>query len=490
MKNKIKNILRISVLALGVVSVGGCSSDFLDVNNTPNNPLIVPPASLMTTLAYDASFASSNDLGRITSILMQYQAGINNQVLTYDSYNIRGASNDQWKFELYAGLLINAQKMIDNTQSTSPVYAGIAKIYKAYGFSILTDLWGDIPYSQALRGDNNVFQPRLDSQKDIYLGNSGSQIQSLFDLVREGMADLDKATVLKPGADDVVYAGDVKKWKRLGNTLLLKFAIQISRVQPDRAKDEITKVLASADGYVNDNALDFQVVYGSVAGVQNPLYAFNIVNRPDDQMLSQRFRDTLQLYKDPRISKFFTSPTGQFVSFNNGATGSAPASANRSRYGVYLTGVSGEAPIRMVTNFQRAFILAEASLSLGTAGDTQKLFEEGIRASMLKAGISATDVDAYFKANPDVVTLKGTNSQKINQILTQKWIANVGNGLEAFNDWRRWGFPRLERALNANGGDDANIPVRLPYPSLEQQSNPNVPTPGPKTFERVWWDVD
>ncbi|MFC0184722.1 hypothetical protein ACFFJX_20270 [Pseudarcicella hirudinis] len=104
MKNKIKNILRISVLALGVVSVGGCSSDFLDVNNTPNNPLTVPPSSLMTTLAYDASFASSNDLGRITSILMQYQAGINNQVLTYDTYNIRGASNDQWKFELYAGL--------------------------------------------------------------------------------------------------------------------------------------------------------------------------------------------------------------------------------------------------------------------------------------------------------------------------------------------------------------------------------------------------
>ena len=487
MKFKIKNIIYTSTLAVGLLA-SSCSSDFLEVNNTPNNPLIVPPSALLTTLAYDASFANSNDLNRITSILMQHQAGILNQVATYDSYNIRGGSDNQWNGELYAGLLINSQKMIDNTQATSPVYAGIAKIYKAYGFSMMTDLWGDIPYSEALKG-TNILTPKLDAQKDIYLGTA--TVQSLFDLVKEGMADLDKKSTLNPATDDVVYKGNLGNWKRLGNTMLLRFALIISRVQPDRAKTEIASVLASPAGLIVDNAQDFQVGFSSAAGAQNAIYAFNFVNRPDDQMLSQRFRDTLLLYKDPRIAKFFTLPSGTtYVAWNNGATGTAPLSATRSRYGAYFTGNTGDAPIRMITNFQRAFMLAEAALSLNTAGDAQKLYEEGIRASMLKTGLSVAEIDAYFKANPTVITLTGSNTGKINQIMTQKWIANCGNGLEAFNDWRRWGFPRLEKALNATAGDDVNIPVRLPYTSNEQLRNPNVPTPGPKTSERVWWDID
>jgi Starch-binding associating with outer membrane len=487
MKFNIKNIIYTSTLAVGLLA-SSCSSDFLDVNNTPNNPLIVPPSALMTTLAYDAAFANSNDLNRITSILMQHQAGILNQVATYDSYNIRGGSDNQWNGELFAGLLINSQKMIDNTQATSPVYAGIAKIYKAYGFSMMTDLWGDIPYSEALKG-TNILTPKLDTQKDIYLGTA--TVQSLFDLVKEGMADLDKKSTLNPTADDVVYKGSIANWKRLGNTMLLRFAMIISRADPARAKTEIASALASPAGLIVDNAQDFQVGFSSAAGSQNAIYAFNFVNRPDDQMLSQRFRDTLLLYKDPRIAKFFTLPSGTtYVAWNNGQTGTAPLSATRSRYGAYFTGTTGDAPIRMITNFQRAFMLAEAALSLATAGDAQKLFEEGIRASMLKTGLSAVEIDAYFKANPSVVTLTGSNTQKINQIMTQKWIANCGNGIEAFNDWRRWGFPRLEKALNATAGDDVNIPVRLPYTSNEQLRNPNVPTPGPKTSERVWWDID
>lgn len=487
MKFNIKNIIYATSVALGFLA-SSCSSDFLDVNNTPNNPLTVPPSALMTTLAFDAAFANSNDLNRITSILMQYQAGVGNQVATYDSYNIRGNSDNQWNTELYAGLLINSQKMIDNTQANSPVYAGIAKIYKAYGFSITTDLWGDIPYSEALKGTNTL-TPKLDAQKDIYLGTA--TIQSLFDLVKEGMADLDKKSVLLPATDDVVYKGNLANWKRLGNTMLLRFAMIISRVQPDRAKTEIASVLASPVGLITDNTQDFQVAFGTAAGAQNPIYAFNFVNRSDDELLSQRFRDSLLLFKDPRISKYFTLPSGTtYVAWDNGATGTLPLPGTRSRFGVYLTGASGEAPIRMITNFHRAFMLAEAALSLGTAGDAQKLYEEGIRASMLKTGLTTAEIDAYFKANPAVVTLAGSNAMKINQIMTQKWIANCGNGIEAFNDWRRWGFPRLAKALNATGGDDNTIPVRIPYTGNEQLSNPNVPTPSPKTFDRVWWDID
>lgn len=489
----IKNTLvRVSLLALPLAfGLQSCKESFFDVNTTPNNPTSVPPTVLLTTVEYDAAFTSSNDLNRIAEVFMQHVAGVGNQVATYDIYNIRGASDNQWNGELYAGLLVNAQQIINLNQTSSPAYAGIAKILKAYGFSIVTNLWGDIPYSQALQGTNTL-SPRLDKQQDIYLGNSSLGIQSLFDLVKEGLADLDKPNPgVKPGTDDVVYAGDLTKWKRLGNTMLMKFAIIISRKDPTTAKTMFEGALASTAGVINDNSLDFQVGFGTDNGKQNPIYSFNYVNRSTDGMASSRFVDTLTLYKDPRISKFYTvaaSPVGTYVGFNNGSSSAAPALANRSRYGTYLIGTSGEAPIRMITNFQRAFMQAEAVLTLGVAGSAQTFYQEGIRQSMLKTGISAADINTYFTANPSIVTLSGSPQNQLRQVMTQKWIANFGIGLEAYDDYRRTNYPALSQVLNP-AGDDGTRPVRLPYTDNEIQRNPSI-TVQPKTNERLWWDID
>lgn len=486
-----KTLVRISLLALPLaVSLQSCSDSFFDVNTTPNNPTTVPATVLLTTVEYDAAFASSNDLNRIAEVFVQHAAGVGNQVAAYDVYNIRGASDNQWNGELYAGALINAQQIINQNQTTSPAYAGIAKILKAYAFSITTNMWGDIPYSQALLGTNTL-NPRLDKQQDIYLGNSSLGIQSLFDLVKEGMADLDKPnTGIVPGTDDVVYAGNLPKWKKLGNTMLMRLAIIISRKDPATAKKMFEDALASPAGIINDNSLDFQVGFSTDLGKQNPIYSFNYVNRPADGMASSRFIDSLNFYKDPRLAKYYTTiANGTYAGFNNGSSAAAPALANRSRIGSYLIGASGEAPIRMITNFQRAFMQAEAVLTLGVAGNAQTFFQEGIRASMLKAGIAAADIDAYFKANPGFVTLSGSPANQLNQVMTQKWIANFGIGLEAYDDYRRTNYPNLAQVLNP-AGDDGTRPVRLPYTDNEIQRNTNVPNPGPKTNEKLWWDVD
>lgn len=489
----IKNTLvRVSLLALPLAfSLQSCKESFFDVNTTPNNPTSVPPTVLLTTVEYDAAFTSSNDLDRIAEVFMQHVAGVGNQVQAYDIYNIRGASDNQWNGELYAGLLINAQQIINQNQTNSPSYAGIAKILKAYGFSIVTNMWGDVPYSQALQGTTTL-SPRLDKQQDIYLGNSSLGVQSLFDLVKEGLADLDKPNPgVKPGTDDVVYGGDLTKWKRLGNTMLMKFAIIIDRKDPATAKTMFEAALASTAGVINDNSLDFQVGFGTDNGKQNPIYSFNYVNRSTDGMASQRFIDTLTLYKDPRIARFYTtaaSPVGTYVGFNNGSGSAAPALANRSRYGPYLIGASGEAPIRMITNFQRAFMQAEAVLLLGVAGNAQTFYQEGIRTSMLKTGISAANIDVYFAANPSIVTLSGSPANQLRQVMTQKWIANFGIGLEAYDDYRRTGYPNLSQVLNP-AGDDGTRPVRLPYTDNEIQRNPSI-TVQPKTNERLWWDID
>ena len=495
----------VQVAALALVVASCDKNDFLDVNNNPNSPQNVPPTVLLTGAQAATGFAIGNEVGRIAELFVQHTAGILNQPRTYDTYQIRGGFDNQWNNEFYGGSLINLQQIINSTQTTSPAYAGVSKMLKAYNYAVLTDLWGEIPYSEALQGNLETpnLRPRFDKQEDIYKGNTALGIQSLFDMVREGLADVDKPSTLKPGADDLVYKGDLTKWKKFGNTLLLKFANTISKKEPALAATVIREVLAkSPTAYIADNSEDFDVPFGTAVGNQNPIYAYNYVNRPDDQMMSQRFLDTLNVLKDPRLPRYFTTTPGntaatttdfgRFTGYDNGAVGAAPVIASRSRYGVYAIGTSGEAPIRLVTNFQRAFILAEAVLTLPgvtvTGQTAQSLYQEGIRASMLKAGVSATDVTAYFAANPRVVTLAGSTERRLNQIITQKWIAWLGNGYEAYNDYRRTGFPRLALSLNPSSESPVAIPSRFFYPNVEISSNAqNIPTPQPLTTVKVWW---
>jgi hypothetical protein len=141
----------------------------------------------------------------------------------------------------------------------------------------------------------------------------------------------------------------------------------------------------------------------------------------------------------------------------------------------------------LLTNFQVQFILAEAALVLGTPGDPNAYYQAGIRASMLKAGMTVAEIDNYFATNPTVVTLGGTNEEKRQQILLQKYIAWVGNAIEAYNDWRRTGYPVLPLPQNPVGDNPNVTPKRLPYTPNELTRNPNAPNPRPKTDVKVWW---
>jgi hypothetical protein len=480
---KIK-IVTISMMAALVLVAPSCKK-YLDVNDTPNNPLVVPPATQLPNTEVALAWTNSNELDRAADVIVQHNAGLGNNPAAYDIYNVRGTMDNDWDFEVYNGAVSACVNLIKQTQETSPVYAGIAKIELAYAISVATDLWGDVPYSQA--GQGLTFpRPRFDKQEDIYQGNAALGITSLFDLVKSGIADLAKTSALVPGTDDLVYKGDLAKWARAGNTLLLKFAMQISNVNPTLSKQVISDVI-TGNNYINATTQDFEVPFGTNVGNQNAIYAYNNVNRPNDQMLSTRFLTLMNNLNDPRLGKFYTSPAGTFTSYDNGATIPAPAAATRSKYNTYITGASGEAPIRLVTNYQRAFILAEAALVLGTPGDAQALYTEGITQSMLKTGITQAAVTAYLVANPTVAILTGSTEAKRQQIITQKYISFVGNGIEAYNDYRRTGYPVLALALNAQGDDPNTIPKRFAYTGNEIQRNPNVPTPQPLTNVKVWW---
>jgi hypothetical protein len=497
---------RYVALAATALAAASCSK-FLDVNVSPNNPTSVQPSVQLPTITVGTAFLVGNTLGRDGDLFIQHYAGIANQPFTEDKYAISGNYDNEWRNDLYGNNLPGAQTLITNN-AANPAYTGIAKLLKAYNFALATDMWGDVPYSQALQGLANI-HPAFDRQQDIYEGTA--TIQSLFDLVREGLADLDKTGGLTPAGDDFVYKGDLTKWRKVGNMLLLKFACTISRRDPTLAAKVINEVLSKpgsdmsvlGSAAIATNAEDFAVPFGAAVGNTNPYYAYNVTNRPNDQMASTRFLDSLVAYRDPRLPKYFTTipasatathttSFGRFAGFENGSNATAPSRTatvnNRSVYNTYVVGNSGEAPMRLLTNFQRCFILAEAVIRLKTPGIADSLYKQGIRASMQETGISQGDINTYFKANPTIVTLNGTDVHRLNQIMFQKWIAWVGNGYEAWNDYRRTGSPHLQPALNVSF--TPTIPQRLLYPPSEVAANGDlIPKTNVNIDNRVWWSL-
>ena len=495
---KMRIASKYTILATAIAFVCSGCEDFLDVNVSPNSPIEVTNKVLLPPVQVGTAWGSHNELNRLTSPIMQQMAGAAGAPSSYDVYGITSAETgltNAWRFDFY-GSMVNLQEMIRiGNETGSPAYAGIAKLLKAYNFAVLTDIWGSVPYSEALLGIEKT-TPRLDSQRDIYLGDQAKGIQSLFNLVKEGLADLDRTpNTFAPGTEDLMYGGNIANWKRFGNTLLLKLAIQISNNPEGEpvAKAIIQEVLdKGAEAYITTNAQNGQVRFGSAAGSQNPVHQWtNVGSFSNDLIASTRYVTRLQTLKDPRLPFLITKPAANYVTIDNGQAGSRPSpSTNWSRFGNYVTGQSsgGNAPIRLVTNFQRAFILAEAKLrwDIGTK-TAQELYTEGIMASMADIGVPSSDVTAYL-LQPEVGLLSTDPAVALKQIITQKYIAWTGNGYELWNDWRRTGYPELPVAQNA-AGVDGTIPVRLPYPATEISRNPNMPNPGPQTNERVWWDV-
>jgi hypothetical protein len=489
-----KKLIYTSLLALAV-SVTGCKK-FFDINETPNDPTSVPPSLLLPTGLSGSAFANANELNRFGSTTMDYLTGAANSPQSYDIYVITGADfANQWRFELYGGALISYKKMIETAEANgAKAYAGIGKIMMAYTFAIATDTWGDVPYTEALKGDDgDVIQPSLTPQEQIYKGGTG--VTSLFDLVRQGLRDLDTATTSTPTVDDVVYGGNIARWRKAGNTLLLKLALQISKREPALTATVINEVLAKgAANYIVANNEDLAVNFGGSTGSQSPIFFYvNVSSFLNDMLVSTRYVNRLQALNDPRLDKYVTKPTGSLVTVDNGFRGTLPVpTTSWSKWSTVITGANGVGPVRLITNPMRAFILAEAAVSIPgvnlSAADAQALYAEGIRASMTAAGLTTAEIDAYFLANPTVVTLAGTTEQQVEQIITQKYIANTGNGLEAWNDWRRTGYPTLSEHQNA-GGEDGTRPKRARYIDQEVARNPAFAN-APLTNVPVWWDAN
>jgi Starch-binding associating with outer membrane len=487
--------LKIIPLITAVIIFSSCGKSFLDVNTNPNAVVDVTPKTLLPNTTIGMAFANSNEIGKVAGLLMQYNSGILGQAGAYDSWNI-GSLDNSWSNEIYTNVVSNIGILIQKTQGISSAYSGIAKLQLAYTMAMVTDVWGDVPYSQAGQGfdESGLLkfpQPRFDEQKDIYMGNSSKGIKSLFDLVREGLTDIASPSAQRPGTDDLVYGGDLAKWTRFGNSLLLKLALQVSNRDAATTTSVINSILSGNKPIIDaiDGSLDFNVPFTKAN--PNAYYLQDIGGSiPNSQMLSNRFLALERSLNDSlRLSKLYIKPAATFIGYDNGSPFTAPTATTRSYYGTYVLGAtrSGEAPIRLFTSFLTNFILAEAALRFGTTGDPNTYYQNGIKASMKATGMTDSEITAYFTANPAIAALSGTTDEKLQQIITQKYIASIGNALESYNDHRRTGYPLLTPPL-VTAGDDPNVfPQRYPYTNSEGTSNPNQPNPRPRTTVKVWW---
>lgn len=500
-----KKILIISS-ALFLVGLTSCQK-YLDINTDPDriSETSAPIALLFTNATVNTGFASGSDLNRYGALLMQQFSGQTTggetQTQQYEKYLIQSSDvNNLWN-SYYATTLNDIEVVIRlATDQNAPYYRGAAKLLKAYNYLHLVDAFGDIPFSEAQLASANP-SPKYDSGATVY--------RSLITTIDEALTDLNStSTGLAPGSNSTIYTGafSSKKanWIKFGNTLKLRLLIHYSKINKSDCVSKIT-TLVNQPGvtFFSSNADNFEMSFFNVTNRQNPIHQFEI-SRANYLFPNKFLVDLMNGKSDPRRPFYFT-PFPYGTTNYVGALAGDPGSIKYSRMHTFLRGAvtkaptpksdgslealpaaggveyDGTAPIRMLTFAEYNFIRAEAAV-YGAPGDAETFFKAGITASMQAAGVAAADITTYLAANG---TLTGTDDQKVEKIIGEKFIANYGVMQEPWTDWRRTGYPAISKVSNAVTTD---IPRSLPYAQGEIDANKNAPKQKASITERVFWD--
>jgi hypothetical protein len=482
------------LLTLVVLFIGTSCEEFLDVNKKENDPTTVGVSTLLTAseVTIGRAFSIGTTLGNGLSLYTHQSTGR----ISADRYALLGTALG-WN-DLYAAMN-NVDVIIEQgTGEGRLAYAGVAKILKAYTFSIMVDTWGDIPFSEANKFKDGITQPKFDKGADIY--------PKLIALIDEGIANINDPAVnpSKPGNDDIIYRGDLAKWKKAGNTLKLKLYTQ-QRLVKD-VKTEVAALLADPAGLINTHAESFMVTFGpnSATDDRHSGYTIYTAAQRSNEMISPWFYEVLKGYnkaiytgvEDPRLPYYFynqktatATPENQteyrdggFVSIVFGSAGPFRDGSNSitlSLLGMYPVGGryddgagvsvsatstitpanagTGAAPQKLLTYADRLFLEAELINAGLVTGNESEVFKKAVKSSLEQVDYVVT---AYVKPSQSVPALatsaksmayqeavatafdaSATPARKLEYIMTQKWIANYGSAVTSYTDYRRTGYP-------------------------------------------------
>lgn len=496
----------IPVLALLVVA--SCKKGFLDINTDPNNPTSIEVSKLLPTAQRnlgDALAIGGGNNGGLSQLLAVYTHQLSTREEA-DQYGVTGTDfflGLAWP-KLYAavlpssttpeqGVLQNLEDIIRNgTEAGNLRYVGIAKILKAYTFSQLVDVFGDVPFSEANKLKEGITYPKFDDDAAIY--------PQLLTLLDQGIADLANTTaanVLKPGTDDLIYGGSVDKWTRAANTIKLKLLTQQRKVKNVSAE---VNALISSGKLISNTAESFLIPYGPIGSTddRNPGFE-DYYSTQRSNHISPWFYEILKGVNpriltnnpDPRMRYYIynqvnaTQPTregnqteyrdGPFVSIYFGSVGPDRDRTQQntiSVMGIYPVGGkyddgsatavtaasgTGAAPYRMITYADRLYLEAELMKEAVITGDARAKLEQAMVESFRQVDYVIT---TYVKPAQTVPALHGSAAvttyidnvlaeydakpaQQLEMIMTQKWISGFGSAVDQYTDYRRTGYPVL-----------------------------------------------
>lgn len=463
----------IYILLSAVVLLGSCKKIDDNLNVDPNKPTKASGTQLIANSEMFLPDMSSSPYGVHYPQYLSNTSFTDNSRYTTVNFNFYG---------LYTGPLMNLETAINSTLDANegPVVnqVAVAKILKAYFYWHMTDRWGDIPYTDALKGKDN-FIPKYDKQQDIY--------NSLFAL----LDDANAAIVTGNIKNDIVYGGDVAKWKKLGNTIHLLMALRLSKVDAVKGAAEFNKALNNGIMTANTDNLS----YPHLADPANENYWYNSFTRLGRNWfaVSKPIVDYMQPLADPRLPVFANKNTaGNYVGLDYGLPGSTTVVINN--YSLLGSGLRLQnSPVYLVTFAQALFAKAEAAkLGWITGGDAvaKTNYELAIQNSILQWTGSTTSASTYIAQTQ--VLYDPLNA--VRQIAMQRWVHLFLHGYEGWAEWRRTGYPVLVAAPGANGD---RIPRREAYPVQERANNTAnynaavgaFPYTGADDLNaRVWWD--
>lgn len=449
----------LTILLVAIVIVTGSCKKWIDpdINTDPNKPTDVTINGILPAAQAGMGYTAGGDLKYAASIWMQQMAGGANQPLAYDRYVFTQSDVDNlWKWNLYAGPMMDCYRIIQKAdEEGSPYYSGIAKVMMAYQLGCATDLWGDVPYSQAFQGDANLV-PAYDTQQQIY-----ASLNTLLDEAITSFHNSDNFRL--PGGDDFIYGGDISLWEKAAYALKARYALHLSKINGAAAYSEALTNLTNAFA---SNSEDFELVFGNAYNESNPLFQFND-QRTYDIVTGAYLVDSMLTANDPRLPILVYGDDGFVGSHAGQGDGWA-------LIGSYYA--SPNSPVPFISYVECKFIEAEARFKTGDASGAASAYNDAVLASLAKFGVTDSAFEAtYANDSASSITLE--------KIMQQKYYALCFQ-LEVYNDWRRTGLPVLQPASPAAISE---IPRRYPYPTSEILYNgSNVPAVTLTT--RIWWD--
>lgn len=522
------------ILLLSFFWVTSCDSDFQELNTDPNRAgaSVFDPNLILPTASFGYGDMITGYTGAILFQSMWIQAmaststGGANYYSNADKYVISGSTNSYianvWNSGYSTASRIQQMQKLAESKEMSNLVA-VGGIFKVMTISFISDIYGDVPYSEALKADEGITQPTYDNQSQAYLAMLGELEASLNALNTSG--DQIK--------NDVIYRGDISKWKKLGYSVMLRMAMRLSKKDPAAAQAWVQKAVA---GGVFSSPSDDALVPGDEAnGYSNS--SANALNVPDDiyeVRWSKVMIDYLKSTNDPRLSVVAEVPNPGLAANRTGTPGNsdpavqiglpngfdlrggefdiskhpdfpggtgtggdlAPIGAYSRPTGIYR---DRNAPIFALTYAEVQLLLAEAALRGWTTGSPAEYYRNGVLGaftSMNKFGgatISPDDATAYADANPLNQSSMTASMKMINE---QIWATTslFANFVEAWNNWKRSGYPELTPVNFPSNFASGQIPRRQPFPAGETSLNTEslnsavARMGGDDWITKIWWD--